>query len=189
MPTDLTGSARKSARLPCNHAVPPISFSNPLHHFAFSLWVRFIAQAPHYDQECGGGYRLPVPLQPGRVFEATPVPCFNGGDLLIDKEPLAGRVTTGGRRLYFYASLGRSTDRDTSGDLNGRPTLRCHMAVWDTRVYLRHVQARGPGLGAGVGVLDGGLVRQQLVEKFIRMAQTGAASITRIRRDALVTRG
>jgi hypothetical protein len=36
--------------------------------------AHFAAHAPHYDQEYGGGYRLPVPLQPGRVRATTPVP-------------------------------------------------------------------------------------------------------------------
>ena len=36
-------------------------------------------------------------------------------------------------RLYFYESLGRSTDRQTSGDLNRSP----HTAVQDTCVHSR----------------------------------------------------
>src|SRR6476661_1691220 len=85
------------------HSPPPFRlFLPPAPSLPDSTRARFAAHAPHYDQEYGVGYRLPVPLQPGRVFEATPVPrCKRWRSSISINWPLVRVTARETSPLYF----------------------------------------------------------------------------------------
>jgi len=89
------------------HSPPPFRlFLPPAPSLPDSTRARFAAHAPHYDQEYGVGYRLPVPLQPGRVFEATPVPrCKRWRSSISINWPLVRVTARETSPLYFLRVL------------------------------------------------------------------------------------
>jgi len=89
------------------HSPPPFRlFLPPAPSLPDSTRARFAAHAPHYDQEYGVGYRLPVPLQPGRVFEATPVPrCKRWRSSISINWPLVRVTARETSPLYFLRGL------------------------------------------------------------------------------------
>ena len=77
------------------HRSPSASISRLLRHWISTSPRASAAPVSSFRRvRCGGDYRIPAPLKPGRVFE---LPRCNAQRwrLLIVNRPLAGRVTTG----------------------------------------------------------------------------------------------